>query len=95
MRRIGLSNVTPAQIAEGRRICEIVCVQNHHNLAHRADDALIDDLARDGIPYVPYFRWAASIRCNRPSCPRWLRTSVPRRCRSRSPGSFAAHPTFF
>jgi aryl-alcohol dehydrogenase-like predicted oxidoreductase len=50
-----LSNVTPAQIAEGRRICEIVCVQNHYNLAHRADDALIDDLARDGIPYVPYF----------------------------------------
>ena len=55
VRRIGLSNVTPAQIAEGRRICEIVCVQNHYNLAHRADDALIDDLARDGIPYVPYF----------------------------------------
>jgi pyridoxine 4-dehydrogenase len=55
VRRIGLSNVTRAQIAEGRRICEIVCVQNQYNLAHRADDALIDDLARDGIPYVPYF----------------------------------------
>jgi len=55
VRHIGLSNVTPAQIAEGRRICEIVCVQNCHNLAHRADDALIDDLARDGIPYVPFF----------------------------------------
>jgi pyridoxine 4-dehydrogenase len=55
VRRIGLSSVTPAQIAEGRRICEIVCVQNQYNLAHRADDALIDDLARDGIPYVPYF----------------------------------------
>jgi pyridoxine 4-dehydrogenase len=55
VRRIGLSNVTPAQIAEGRRICEIVCVQNEYNLAHRANDALIDDLARDGIPYVPYF----------------------------------------
>jgi pyridoxine 4-dehydrogenase len=55
VRRIGLSNVTPAQIAEGRRICEIVCVQNHYNLAHRADDALIDDLARDGIAYVPFF----------------------------------------
>lgn len=52
---IGLSNVTPTQIAEGRRICEIVCVQNHYNMAHRADDALIDDLAREGIPYVPYF----------------------------------------
>ncbi len=55
VRHIGLSNVTPAQIAEGRRICEIVCVQNQYNVAHRDDDALIDDLARDGIPYVPYF----------------------------------------
>jgi pyridoxine 4-dehydrogenase len=55
VRHIGLSNVTPTQIAQGRRICEIVCVQNHYNLAHRADDALIDDLARDGIAYVPYF----------------------------------------
>jgi pyridoxine 4-dehydrogenase len=55
VRHIGLSNVTPAQIAEGRRICEIVCVQNHYNLVHRADDALIEDLARDGIAYVPFF----------------------------------------
>ena len=45
IRHIGLSNVTPAQIAEGARIAEIVCVQNQYNLAHRADDALIDDLA--------------------------------------------------
>jgi len=55
IRHIGLSHVTPAQIAEGRRLCEIVCVQNHYNLAHRADDGMIDDLARDGIAYVPYF----------------------------------------
>src|SRR6202789_4480948 len=55
VRHIGLSNVTPAQIAEGRRICEVVCVQNSYNLAHRADDALIDDLARDRIAYVPFF----------------------------------------
>ena len=55
VRHIGLSNVTPAQIAEGRRICEIVCVQNHYNLVHRTDDALIDDLARQGIAYVPFF----------------------------------------
>ncbi len=55
IRHIGLSNVTRKQIAEGRNICDIVCVQNHYNLAHRDDDALIDDLARDGIPYVPYF----------------------------------------
>ncbi|CAG9206834.1 TPA: aldo/keto reductase family oxidoreductase [Burkholderia vietnamiensis] len=52
---IGLSNVTAAQIAEGRRICDIACVQNHYNLAHRDDDGLIDALARDGIAYVPYF----------------------------------------
>jgi aryl-alcohol dehydrogenase-like predicted oxidoreductase len=55
IRHIGLSNVTPAQIEEGRRITPIVCVQNHYNLAHRGDDALIDDLARDGIAYVPFF----------------------------------------
>ncbi|TGQ48057.1 aldo/keto reductase family oxidoreductase [Mesorhizobium sp. M00.F.Ca.ET.216.01.1.1] len=55
LRHIGLSNVTRAQIAEGRRIAEIVCVQNQYNLAHRADDALIDELARDGVAYVPFF----------------------------------------
>jgi pyridoxine 4-dehydrogenase len=55
VRHIGLSNVTPAQIAEGRKICEIVCVQNHYNLAHSDDDALIDDLAGDGTAYVPFF----------------------------------------
>ncbi|RWC56313.1 aldo/keto reductase family oxidoreductase [Mesorhizobium sp.] len=55
VRHIGLSNVTPAQIAQGRGITEIVCVQNQYNLAHRGDDALIDDLARDGIAYVPFF----------------------------------------
>ncbi|EDT43208.1 aldo/keto reductase family oxidoreductase [Burkholderia ambifaria] len=55
VRHIGLSNVTAAQIAEGRRICDIACVQNHYNLAHRDDDDLIDALARDGIAYVPYF----------------------------------------
>jgi aryl-alcohol dehydrogenase-like predicted oxidoreductase len=55
VRHIGLSNATPTQVAEGRRITEIVCVQNHYNLIHREDDALIDDLARDGIAYVPFF----------------------------------------
>jgi len=55
VRHIGLSNVTPAQIEEGRRIAPIVCVQNHYNLAHRTDDALIDHLARQGIAYVPFF----------------------------------------
>ena len=55
VRHIGLSNVTRTQIAEGRRIADIVCVQNHYNLVHRDDDALIDELARDGIAYVPFF----------------------------------------
>ncbi|TPJ46197.1 aldo/keto reductase family oxidoreductase [Mesorhizobium sp. B2-7-1] len=55
VRHVGLSNVTRAQIAEGRKICKIVCVQNQYNLAHRGDDALIDELARDGIAYVPFF----------------------------------------
>jgi aryl-alcohol dehydrogenase-like predicted oxidoreductase len=55
IRHIGLSNVTPTQLAEGRGICEIVCVQNQYNLAHRDDDAFIDDLARDGLAYVPFF----------------------------------------
>jgi len=55
VRHVGLSNVTPTQVAEGRGICPIVCVQNHYNLVHRQDDALIDALARDGIPYVPFF----------------------------------------
>jgi aryl-alcohol dehydrogenase-like predicted oxidoreductase len=55
VRHIGLSNVTATQVADGRRICDIVCVQNYYNLAHRDDDVLIDDLARDGIAYVPFF----------------------------------------
>ena len=55
IRHIGLSNVTPAQIVEARRIVPIVCVQNQYNLAQRADDALVADLARDGIAYVPFF----------------------------------------
>lgn len=55
IRHIGLSNATATQIAEGRGIAKIVCVQNQYNLAHRDDDALIDDLARDGVAYVPFF----------------------------------------
>src|ERR1700684_2398230 len=51
VRHIGLSNVTLTQIEEGRRICEIVCVQNLYNVAHRQDDSLIDELARAGAAY--------------------------------------------
>jgi len=55
IRHLGLSNVTRTQVAEGRAIAEIVGVQNQYNLAHRHDDALIDELAAAGIPYVPFF----------------------------------------
>jgi pyridoxine 4-dehydrogenase len=55
IRHIGLSNVTAAQIAEGRQIAPIICVQNMYNLVQRSDEALIDDLAHDGIAYVPFF----------------------------------------
>jgi pyridoxine 4-dehydrogenase len=55
VRHIGLSNVTPQQVAEARAITDIVCVQNHYNLAHRDDDALIDRLATAGVAYVPFF----------------------------------------
>ena len=55
IRNIGLSNVTPTQLAEAQTMTEIVCVQNYYNLAHRNDDAFIDDLAARGIAYVPFF----------------------------------------
>jgi aryl-alcohol dehydrogenase-like predicted oxidoreductase len=55
VRHVGLSNVSSTQIEEGRRICDIVCVQNMYNVAHREDDSLIDDLARTGVAYVPFF----------------------------------------
>lgn len=55
VRHIGLSNVTAAQVREGREMAEIVCVQNLYNLAHRDDDPLIDELAAAAIAYVPFF----------------------------------------
>jgi pyridoxine 4-dehydrogenase len=55
IRNIGLSNVTAAQVAEAQTITDVVCVQNNYNLAQRHDDALIDELARQGIAYVPFF----------------------------------------
>ena len=55
IRNLGISNATRAQVAEARTITDIVCVQNNYNLAHRHDDALIDDLGRSGIAYVPFF----------------------------------------
>jgi aryl-alcohol dehydrogenase-like predicted oxidoreductase len=55
IRHIGLSNATARQVEDGRRICDIACVQNQYNLAHRNDDALVEQLAREGTAYVPFF----------------------------------------
>jgi aryl-alcohol dehydrogenase-like predicted oxidoreductase len=55
VRHVGLSNVTPRQVVDGRKICPIACVQNMYNLAQRGDDAFIAELARDGTAYVPFF----------------------------------------
>lgn len=55
VRYIGISNVTPTQIAEARKLVNVVCVQNLYNIAHQHDNAVIDELARDGIAYVPFF----------------------------------------
>jgi pyridoxine 4-dehydrogenase len=55
IRHLGLSNVTPRQLAEAQKISDIVCVQNLYNIAHRDDDGFIDELARQGIAYVPFF----------------------------------------
>jgi pyridoxine 4-dehydrogenase len=55
IRHLGLSNVTPRQFAEAQKISDIVCVQNLYNVAHRTDDAFIDDLERQGVAYVPFF----------------------------------------
>jgi pyridoxine 4-dehydrogenase len=55
IRHLGVSHVTTQQLAEAQSIARVVCVQNHYNLVHRHDDPMIDALAREGIPYVPYF----------------------------------------
>jgi pyridoxine 4-dehydrogenase len=55
IRHIGLSNVTRKQIEDARKMIKIVCVQNAYNIAHRADDSLIDELEKEGIAYVPFF----------------------------------------
>ncbi|MFD0822439.1 oxidoreductase, partial [Micromonospora zhanjiangensis] len=55
IRHLGVSTVTAEQLAEARSIAPVVCVQNHYNIAQRGDDDLVDDTARAGIAYVPYF----------------------------------------
>ncbi len=95
VKHIGLSNVTPTQVAEARKIAEIVCVQNEYNIAHRADDAMIEALARDGIAYVPgSFRSGALRRCNLPRFPMLLRAWVQHQCRWRWRGCYNVHRIF-
>jgi pyridoxine 4-dehydrogenase len=55
IRHIGLSNITPTQLKEAQKIIEVVCVQNFYNVAQRSDDAFVDELAKQGIAYVPFF----------------------------------------
>jgi len=55
IRHLGLSNILPGQLAEAQKITDIVCVQNRYNVAQRTDDAFLDDLAKQGIPYAPWF----------------------------------------
>jgi pyridoxine 4-dehydrogenase len=55
IRHLGLSNVTPKQLADGQKIASIVCIQNLYNVAHRTDDVFINDLAKQGIAYMPFF----------------------------------------
>ena len=55
IRHLGVSNVNPDQLAEARKITEVVCVQNFYNVAYRNDDTFIDNLAKQGIAYVPFF----------------------------------------
>jgi len=75
IRHIGLSNVTPKQLAEAQTIADIVCVQNFYNLAHRNYDAFIDDLARKASHTFRSSHWAASLRYSR-------RSSIPQQRRS-------------
>jgi len=92
VRHFGLSNVTPAQIAEARRIAAIVCVQNHYNLAHRTDGALIADLARTASPTCHSFHSAGSLHSSRLPGLGSPRALVPRPCSLRLVGFFSGRP---
>jgi len=94
IRHIGLSNVTPTQLRQAQKLTEIVCVQNFYNVAHRNDDAFVDDLAARGVAYVPFFPLGGftpcSLRFSTPPRPRCR----PRRCSWRSRGCSGARPIF-
>lgn len=94
VKHIGLSNVTPTQVAEARKIAEIVCVQNEYNIAHRADDAMIDALPTMALPTCRSSRSGALHRCNRPHFPMLLRAWVQHQCRWRWRGCYSVHRIF-
>jgi pyridoxine 4-dehydrogenase len=83
IRHIGVSNITPKQLAEARTIAEIVCVQNFYNVAHRSDDAFIDDLARKVLRMFRFSRWEVSLHYSRRRLMQPLRRSRSHPCRLR------------
>ena len=95
IRHIGLSNVTPKQLAESQRIAPIVCVQNLYNVAHRTDDGFIDDLAKQGISYVPFFPLEDSRPYSHRFSTQQQRAFRPLLCKWRLPGFFTARLTSF
>ena len=83
IRHLGVSNVTPNQLIEAQKIRNIICVQNFYNVANRNDDEFIDQLAKQGIRYVPFFPLGGLRRYNRRYSARQQRFSRPRPCRLR------------
>ena len=94
IRHIGPSNVTGTQITEAKAITDIVCVQNNYNLAHRHDDALINELARQGIAYLPFFPLGGFTPLQSSTLSAVARTnSGSSQCRSRFRGCCTGLPT--
>jgi aryl-alcohol dehydrogenase-like predicted oxidoreductase len=90
---LGLSTVGAAQLAEAQSITEIICVQNFYNVARRADDAFIDDLAAQSIAYTPFFRLGGFTPLQSAALDGAQRHCRLLRCRLRSHGFFNARPT--
>jgi len=93
VRHIGLSNVTTTQLAQAMGICTVACVQNHYNLVHRSDDAMVDLLAREGIPYVPFFPLGGFTPVQSTALSDIALRLGPRHCRWPWRGCSSARPT--
>jgi aryl-alcohol dehydrogenase-like predicted oxidoreductase len=94
IRHLGVSNVTPEQLDEAQKIADIVCVQNFYNVAKRNDDAFIDRLATEAIPYVPFFPLGGFTPLQSSVLDRVALRLKLIRCRSPLPGFFSVLPTF-